>query len=160
MGSTTIAELRQKLEHAAFLVAQDGKAQEAHQEIIRALVLLSDLEAGLSSSVSDTSPDEVVAREVNKVARRLRLWASRPSQINSKILTAYLKLERSGTSPVTEDQLRAALPGEDSFYSNFAQMKAIADRNHGKVFEQSGTRVMLWEPVLPYVREYENKVFG
>ena len=47
-----------------------------------------------------------------------------------------------------------------SFESNFAQMKIIAEKNHGKIFEQYGENISLWSPVTDAVREYENVVFG
>jgi hypothetical protein len=39
-------------------------------------------------------------------------------------------------------------------------MKAIAERNHGKVFEVTGQFVDVWEPVKEFVKEYERTVFG
>ena len=38
-------------------------------------------------------------------------------------------------------------------------MKIIAEKNHGKVFEQFGGNITLWKPVVTGVREYEKTVF-
>ena len=38
-------------------------------------------------------------------------------------------------------------------------MKIIAPNNHGKVFEQYGDNVSIWEPVVGAVKEYEKVVF-
>ena len=56
---------------------------------------------------------------------------------------------------ITESALKNELPDVNTFESNFAQMKVIAKNNHGKVFEQYGDAVTLWEPITSYVREYE-----
>lgn len=157
-----IQQLKEKLESAAFLVGQPGSAKEVHNELIKSLILLSEIETVHSSSPSTSAPQstENEASEVNKVRRRLKLWSARPHQINSKILTAYLKLKREGNEVVTEEMLKNELPEENSFDSNFAQMKIIADRNHGKVFDQHGNRISIWGPIKADVEEYERLVFG
>ena len=42
-----------------------------------------------------------------------------------------------------------------AFITNYNQMKIIAEKNHGKVFEQVGDRVYLWENVKDV--EYANQ---
>jgi hypothetical protein len=42
---------------------------------------------------------------------------------------------------------------------SFAKMKVIAEKNNGKIFDQYGDKVILWEPIIPYIREYEELVF-
>lgn len=69
-------------------------------------------------------------------------------------------LQRSGISPIREVDLRNELPNEKSFESNLAQMKIIAEKNHGKIFEQYGENISLWSPIVDAVREYEDVVFG
>ncbi|MBM95272.1 MAG: hypothetical protein CMI09_05430 [Oceanospirillaceae bacterium] len=98
--------------------------------------------------------------EVEKVNRRLRLWAKRQNQINSRILNAFLKLKRSGLTVITESDLRGEFLEEKSFDSNFLQMKIIAEKNHGKVFDQYGEIISIWRPVADGVNEYESIVFG
>ena len=93
--------------------------------------------------------------EVEKVRRRLKLWAKHQGQINSRILNAFLKLDNSGASVVRERDLRNELPDIATFENNFNQMKNPGKNNHGKVFEQDGDIVTLWGPVAPFVREYE-----
>ena len=44
------------------------------------------------------------------------------------------------------------------FSSNFAQMKSISDKNHGKVFHQIGKIIEIWEPVAQAVNAYESNV--
>ena len=172
-----LRELKTTLEGAAFLVST-AAPKEAHAHIVKALVLVSRLEevednapppgeppAASRRPPNTTSIDEVrlsesESEEVKKVRNRLRLWSGRPQQINTRILRAYLELERSGRNPITEALLRSALPSALSFDSNFAQMKIIAERNHGKVFEAQGGHVVIWSPVEPFVRQFEREVFA
>ncbi len=147
------------LESAAFLVSKGASEKEAHSEIVQSLVVLSEIESVLVKLTAPETHKKSNVLEVNKVRRRLKLWAKRPNQINSKILNAYLKLERSGATAITESDLRNELPEEKSFESNFSQMKIIAEKNHGKVFEQYGENISLWNPVIEGIREYEKIVF-
>jgi len=157
-----LSELKNKLESVAFLVSKEGAAKEAHTELIQSLIIVSELESiyeapkNLPAQIRPTKKDSV---EINKVSRKLKLWAKRPNQINSKILNAFLKLERSGVSVITENNLRNELLEEKTFESNFAQMKIIAEKNHAKVFEQYGENIVLWPPVVSNIREYEKIVF-
>lgn len=167
-----ISQLRKHLESTAFLVSRGNAEKEAHAGIVRSLVIVSELETALlepetrseAAAISELARTKSFAhsdtREVNKVSRRLRLWAKRQDQINSRILNAFLKLDRSGKDAVTENDLKRELPDEPSFDSNFAQMKNFGEKNHGKVFQQYGENITIWEPVLSDVREYERVVFG
>jgi hypothetical protein len=155
-----ICALRDQLESAAFLVAQPSEHKAAHKAIVKALILLTELDVARSDTESAKSSGVSNSDEIDKVNRRLKLWAKRPHQINSRILTAYLKLERQGVSPITDEALNAAVGNESSFSSNFLQMRISAEKNHGKVFEQNGEKVTLWPPVIPAVREFEGKVLA
>ena len=156
-----INELREHLESAAFLVAQPTEFRAAHKEIVKALISLTELDIAYertsSSEFRSSSVSEV--DEINKVKRRLKLWAQRPHQINAQILTAYLRLERQGVSPITERALNRDMGAEPTFSSNFLQMRISATNNHGKVFELNGEIVSLRPPVESAVREYEKLVF-
>ena len=152
--------LRGQLETAAFLVTQGGAARDAHAQIVRGLVLLAELESAYLKPISTAAPTLDTSEEINKVKRRLGLWVKRPGQINARILTAYLKLERSGSTKITEADLKSELRDEATFESNFLQMRILADKNHGKIFETYGDRVTLWPPVVPAIREFEKAIFG
>ena len=97
--------------------------------------------------------------EINKVQRRLRLWSKRPDQINSKILKAYLELKRGGRGEIREKDLEELFSDKKSFQTNFIQMRIIADRNHGKVFDQEGEFVNIWGPVEEYISKFESDAF-
>lgn len=168
------SQLRGQLESIAFLVSKGGREQQAHSELVRALIALAEIESLCSSSRLDTSAsDNFVTEEKSvrnpssqlntnaseaeqkRVRNRLKLWARRQYQINARILNAFLRLKNSGVRMITVDDLKRELPDVESFDSNFVQMKMIAKNNHGKIFEQDGAVVAIWAPVLPYVMDYE-----
>ncbi|KWU01188.1 hypothetical protein [Vibrio toranzoniae] len=97
--------------------------------------------------------------EKDKVRHRLERWALHQDQINSRILNAYLTLERKGYSPITITMLQNQLLDMKTFLPNFNQMKSIAPHNHAKVFDVRGEIVRIWSVVEVHVREYENKIF-
>lgn len=173
-----LGELKDTLEKAAFLVVSKAGPQEAHALVVKALVIVSRLEdhehhhsppkavdetsdssIDLKSSGRDKQPAAEI-KEMKKVRNRLRLWSRKPQQINTRILKAYLELRRSGMIHITEQSLRSALPPDFPFESNFAQMKIIAEKNHGKVFETHGDHVEIWAPVEADVRDFERQTFG
>ena len=157
--ASKLSQLKNRLASAAFLVSKEGAAKEAHSEIVQSLVILSEIESLCLTPEMPASATEAEHDEINKVRRRLKLWAKRPDQMNAQILNAFLKLERSGIPVITENSLKNALPEDFPFESNFAQMKSIAPKNHGKVFGQYGVQIRLWPPVVYMVREYERLVF-
>lgn len=97
--------------------------------------------------------------EKNKARNRLELWAKRQNQINSRILNAYLTLERKGYTRITTSMISNQLRDIKSFQSNFNQMKTIAPHNHAKVFDVLDDVVTIWPVVEIHVRDYERKVF-
>lgn len=150
-------QLRDQLETIAFLFSKGGSEKQTHSDLVRALITLAEIEKMYSINRFNSGISDKFANEVKKVRNRLKLWArpDRQSQINVRILNAFLKIKNSGAPIVREEDLRQELSDIESFDSNFAQMKIIAEKNHGKVFEQDGSAVTIWEQVLPYVREYE-----
>ena len=158
--NSKLSLLKNRLESAAFLVGKGGAEKEVHSEIIQSLILVSEIESNLIAPKKTNASSGSEIHEANKVRRRLKLWSGRQNQINAKILNAYLKVQRDGKSVITEQDLRNELPEESSFETNFTQMKIIAERNHGKIFDQHGERVTIWDPISADVREYEKIVFG
>ncbi len=93
--------------------------------------------------------------EINKVRRKLPKWHTKPHQINSQIVQAYLDYEQQ-TDYITKQQFReyCEKKGIQNFDSNFPQMCNISPKNHGKVFDikQDG-EIVLWEPVAEYIKK-------
>lgn len=181
----SLIKARQHIETAAFLVSKEGLARQAHAELISALVGLTEVERVLTDRSIAPDANEVTARareeypphgeptrhdtnefdtseeEVNKVRSRLKLWAKpeRQHQYNARILNTFLRLT-AGKEPrsISEHLLRTELKDIESFDSNFIQMKTIARKNHGKLFQQRGSTISIWNPVLPFVLDYEKSI--
>ena len=157
MGVAMFEQLRSELEEAAFLVVKDADEKVIHSKIVKCLVILSQIENG--ESTEHRTPEEVEVSEINKVSRRLKMWAKRQNQYNSKILNAFLALRREGKTKISEADLEGKLGPNTWFSANYSQMKSFADKNHGKVFQQSGEFIEIWRPISQAVNEYESKVF-
>ena len=97
--------------------------------------------------------------EIKKVSRRLNLWAKpeRQDQYNSQILNAYLSLSLT-KKQITETDIFKKLGGPIWFQSNFVQMKSIAPKNHGKIFELKDNFITIWKPVEIHVSTYHKNV--
>jgi len=149
-----IVQARKFLELAAFQVSAGNELPEAHRNIVKALVSLEEMERMLNSRHSSNNEE---MQEVSKVTRRLKLWAKRPEQMNTRILKTFLLLSTDTRQPVIESQLKAAV-GEANFDVNFVQMKNIAEKNHGKVFDVTGDKITIWPPVSEAVEEFRRTV--
>lgn len=149
-----ILQAREFLELAAFQVSAGNELPEAHRNIVKALVSLEEMERMLNFRQSS---DNEEMQEVSKVTRRLKLWAKRPEQMNTRILKAFLSLSTDTRQPVKESQLKAAV-GEANFDVNFVQMKNIAEKNHGKIFDVTGDKITIWPPVSEAVEEFRRTV--
>jgi len=87
--------------------------------------------------------------EFNKIQNKLPNWLRNKNQYNSKILYAFMRLYEKNEKVSYE-----ALKNEtniETFKSNFDQMKNFGKQNHGKIFEQRGDYVYLWENVKELV---------
>ncbi len=95
-----------------------------------------------------------------KAIYRIPKWAKKHSQINHKIIRAFLKLAQNGVVAY-EDLLRECTnPDSDvfvpTFSSNFAQMKFDGDKSHGKVFVVDNSNIVtIWEYVEDTVFKYK-----
>lgn len=141
--------LKRLLEETAFAASSLEDSALIHRRLISALVLVEETENMLNTR---NDSERLSIDEVTKVKRRLKLWSKRPQQLNTRILRTFLELERSKKN-VTEAMLREKF-NDESFDTNFVQMKNIAEKNHGKVFEQNGPIVTIWPPVEDAVREF------
>lgn len=108
-----------------------------------------------TSSNNTTTTELLPSDEIDKVARKLPKWASKPQQINSKILNLYLLLKQQIPGGITETLLREKYGDASEFDRNLPQMKISSPKNHGKVFEVRNGFVEIWGPVLPFIKEYE-----
>ncbi len=80
---------------------------------------------------------------------RIELWAKRPDQACSKILGAFLKLERQ-EEPVMISTLRSYCTDKlkvGGFDAKYASMKTDAGNSYGRVFFDHGEVVDIWPEV-------------
>lgn len=100
-----------------------------------------------------------------KALRKISKWANNPSQINHKIVRAYLQLAEE-SELVSYDALKRRCSDNEghpdvyisTFDSNFAQMKFDGDKSHGKVFEVDDTGyVTIWFYVEDEIMRYKEK---
>lgn len=155
----------------------DGKTkEELHGDAIELLLSVNELETIYNQtypktqdvtqnkkeirSITKSKEEDLIGNEINKLHHRLPRWAKNQQQINSKILTLYLKLEEEGVSSITEQTLMERYNNHQEFYRNFPQMKTISTKNHGKVFDVQNGVVTIWEHARPIVQEYKNKVIN
>ena len=98
-----------------------------------------------------------------KAIQRIPKWAKKPTQINHKIIRAFLQLAEIGT--VTYTALAEHCTNEansdiyvSTFSSNFAQMKFDEGNSHGKVFEVNKEGIVtIWDIVVPTLMTYKNE---
>ena len=106
---------------------------------------------------------ETIAREDYRKANRLiHKWAHAPTQINHKIIRSYFLAEKANgkvflaeMERLCKDQsnLKLYVP---TFKSNYAQMKLDAPKSHGRVFEDDGEIVYIWEEVKETLFRYKD----
>jgi hypothetical protein len=139
-----------------------------HEKALNMLLLISKVETSLEALrekrivrggqlgvVAGMSDEEVLAVEVNKLNKRLPRWARNLHQINSQIMSCFLRAAAESAGCVTEESLRDEFVkhggNQDQFNKNFPQMKVISERNHGKVFDVVDGLVYVWPPAQPAV---------
>lgn len=116
---------------------------------------------------SGNTKNQVQNEDINygKAIYRIPKWAKKHSQINHKIIKAFLKLAQNG-AVAYEDLLReCSNPDSDvfvpTFSSNFAQMKFDGDKSHGKVFVVDNSNIVtIWEYVEDTILQYKEDFLG
>jgi hypothetical protein len=107
---------------------------------------VSPLQSAMGQARDDTSFGKL---------NRVRLWATRPQQVNHRIVRAFLSLERDGAVPLSA--LREHCTSRlqlSNFDAHYASMKTDAGNAHGKVFYDDGRTVRMWPVVRQEVGRY------
>lgn len=100
-----------------------------------------------------------------KAISRIPLWALKPSQYNHKIIRAYfMAVDIAGEATLTmmerlcsdKDQPDLYVP---TFKNNYAQMKLDGPKTHGKVFEDDGNNVWIWNEVEDTLMKYKSSFY-
>lgn len=88
-----------------------------------------------------------------KAIQRIPVWAVKPDQYNHKIIRAYFKAV-AATGRATIDMMEHLCSDKNklelyvpTFKNNYSQMKLDGPKSHGKVFEDDGETVIIWDKV-------------
>lgn len=139
---------------------------ESKENVVAALVksYVVRVFAQEAAQYEDTSPanlGQATDGLYGKALHRIPKWAKKTTQINHKIIRAYLQLAQNGV--VTHGMLAEYCSNRNNvdvyvptFHSNFAQMKFDGEKSHGKVFEVSEKgEVTIWNHVASCIEEYK-----
>jgi hypothetical protein len=130
------------------IINDDEYAENELMKIIVTLSGITDKKLEISNRGTVLTEDS----EIERVHRRVPKWIKKPLQINTMILNKYMEISANNENPVVLQTLEEAV-GLDSrkFFTNYTQMKIIAEKNHAKVFREEDGIVYLWEPVADFI---------
>ena len=101
-----------------------------------------------------------------KALQRIPMWALKPNQYNHKIIKAYfmaIDIAQEATLIMMErlcsDKERPDLY-VPTFRNNYSQMKLDGPKSHGKVFEDDGDRVWIWDEVEETLMQYKSSFYA
>lgn len=94
---------------------------------------------------------------------RIPKWANKPNQFNHTIIWSYFRAEEIN-GHATIDLMKGLCfdkinMSEKQFKSNYAQMTFDGPRSHGKVFEDDGENVWIWEEIRPRLMQYKDAFY-
>lgn len=97
-----------------------------------------------------------------KAVQKIPVWALKPNQYNHKIIRAFFEAEEangevylSTMELLCNDKSRSELY-VPTFRNNYSQMKIDGPKSYGKVFEDDGERVWIWEEVEDVLRKHKD----
>lgn len=100
-----------------------------------------------------------------KANQRIPVWAVKSKQYNHKIIRAYFKAVVA-TGRATIDMMERLCSDESNlelyvptFKNNYSQMKLDGPKSHGKVFEDNGETVTIWNEVEDTLMKYKSSFF-
>lgn len=101
-----------------------------------------------------------------KALQRMPMWALKPNQYNHKIIKAYfMSVDIAGEATLIRmerlcsDKERPELY-VPTFRNNYAQMKLDGPKSHGKVFEDDGERVWIWDGAEEILMKYKDSFYA
>lgn len=101
-----------------------------------------------------------------KALKRIPMWAFKPSQYNHKIIRAYfMSIDIAGEAALSMmERLCSNKERPDlyvpTFRNNYSQMKLDGPKSHGKVFEDDGNRVWIWDEVEETLMQYRDSFYA
>lgn len=101
-----------------------------------------------------------------KALQRIPGWAFKPNQYNHKIIKAYfMAVDIAGVATISmmerlcNDRNRQDLY-VPTFKNNYSQMKLDGPKSHGKVFEDDGQNVWIWDEIEEILMKYKNSFYN
>ncbi len=100
-----------------------------------------------------------------KALHRIPMWALKPSQYNHKIIKSFfMAIDIAGEATLNMmERLCSDKEHPDlyvpTFRNNYAQMKLDGSKSHGKVFEDDGEHVWLWDEVEETLMKYKESFY-
>ena len=101
-----------------------------------------------------------------KAENRIPKWALKPEQYNHKIIKAYFTaVDIAGEASITMME-RLCSDKEHSelyvpnFKSNYSQMKIDGPKSHGKIFEDNGDKVWIWNEIKDTLFRYKGSFYN
>jgi hypothetical protein len=139
-----------KLAYKESVLIDNEILEEKLLSIIGHAKLLIDKKEEKGLDMKNNQPSQL--DEIKKVEKRIQRWLRNPNQYNSKILNTFMRLSNNNEHSISVSLLEKHSDIDDGkFITNYNQMKIIAERNHGKVFEETHGEVRLWEPVADFI---------
>lgn len=97
-----------------------------------------------------------------KAIQRIPVWALKSTQYNHKIIRAYFEAEDIAGQATLSMMERLCSDKEHpelyvpTFRNNYSQMKLDGPKSYGKVFEDDGERVWIWNEVETVLMQYKS----
>ena len=102
-----------------------------------------------------------------KALRKIKKWAYSPNQDNHKVIKAYFLAYDEIDSPPSKDRMLQLCSNPNNtdmcvknFQSTYASLKADGVTTNGKVFEDDGYHVDIWEVVKDELLKYKDFFLG
>ena len=101
-----------------------------------------------------------------KAMQRIPMCALKPNQYNHKIIKAYfMSVDIAGEATlIMMERLCSNKEFTDlyvpTFRNNYSQMKLDGPKSHGKVFEDDGERVWVWDEVEEILMQYKSSFYA
>ena len=144
-----------KVAYKRSILLDDENLEESLLSIMgNTKLLLNEFKEKTSSLESNVKNEsEIELEEVRKIKKRVPLWLKRQHQRNYKILASFMSLSENNKNliPVSLLEKHSNLESSKEFSSHYSQMKIIAPKAHGKVFEEENGQVKLWKPIEDFV---------
>lgn len=155
--------------HAKFFISLFPESEQYISDIEKLTGNLSASACDGETATYNSQPGQTQASCINrteaigntgKAINRIPRWAHNPGQINSRIVWSYFKAEaeygHATKSLMCELCKKQHGLSEKSFYANYSSMTTDKGNSHGKVFEDDGENVKIWDVVKDTLLKYKS----